>query len=216
MFKQPRPALITPVAADDFVFTAFARLFHRKRVGQKLSGHRDHVCRVVFQYGLSCPEITDLAHNKDLAPVAHDFFGAFAERRQPAIRLVPFHTGQRQMERVIAPGRDIEEVKQAGRRQHLDLFLCLLRGNPALGAKEFVPRQPDPYHKVRPDPLAHLLGALDEQLTALGRCPAVGVIALIVGWTHKLAQAVTMRPVQLDPIKSGALDVCRRLPKVTR
>ncbi len=113
------------------------------------------------------------------------------------------------MKRVIAPGRDVEEVKQAGRRQHLDLFLCLLRGNPTLGAKEFVPRQPDSHHKISSHPLAHLLGAFDEQLTAFGRCPAVGVIALIVRRTHKLAQAVTMRPVQLDPIKPAPLDVCR-------
>ena len=214
VFKQPRPALITAVAADDFVFATFARLFHRKGVGQQLSGHRHHVCRAAFQYGLSRVEITHLAHDKDLAPVAHDFFGTFAERRQPAIRLVPFHTGQRQMERVIAPGRDVEKIKQASRRQHLDLFFCLFRGNSAPGTKKFVPRQPDSHHKIRPNPLAYLLGALDEQLAALGRCPAVGVIAFIIGRTHKLAQAVTMRPVQLDSIKPGALDVGRGLPKV--
>ena len=118
------------------------------------------------------------------------------------------------MEGVVAAGRDVEEVKQAGRRQHLDLFFCLLRGNPTFGAKEFIPRQPHPHHKVSPDPLPYLLGTFDEQLTALGRCPAVGVVAFIVGRAHKLAQAVTMRPVQLDPIQPGALDVCRRLAEV--
>ena len=93
MFKQTRPAFITPVAADDFVFAAFTRLFHRKGIGQELSGQCDHVCRVACQDGFRRVEITDLAHHKDLASAAHDFLGAFAERRQPAVWLLPFHTG---------------------------------------------------------------------------------------------------------------------------
>ena len=216
VLEQAGAALVAAVAADDFVLTALARFLHGERIGQQLPRQGNHVGRALAQHPLGRLQVAHLAHDEDLAAVAHDRLGAFAERRQPAFALAAFHAGQRQVQRVVAARGNVEEVEQAGRRQDLQLLLGLIGRDAALRPEKFVPGEPDADHVLRPDPRANLLGALDDEAAAFGRRAAVRVVARVVGRAHELAQPVAVRAMQFHPVDAGALDVRRGLAEVVR
>ena len=209
VLEQAGAALVTAVATDNFVLTALARFLHGERIGQQLPRQGNHVGRALAQHPLGRLQVAHLAHDEDLAAVAHDRLGAFAERRQPAFALVAFHAGQRQVQRVVAARGNVEEVEQAGRCQDLQLLLGLIGRDAALRPEKFVPGQSDADHVLRPDPHANLLGALDDEAAAFGRRAAVGVVARVVGRAHELAQPVAVGAMQFHPVDAGALGVGR-------
>src|SRR5262249_54096990 len=149
-------------------------------------------------------QIDDPSDDKDFGTSTDDFLGALTKGDHEAG--FSAHRHYHPMERVIATTRDVKEIEQGSCREDFELLLGLCLRDARL-AHEFIEGQANPDGEVLAHFSTNLLADFDRELATFAYRATVAVGPLVIGRAEKLADAITVRTMNLYAIEPGNLHI---------